>query len=235
MKLKVGAHSLQNIAERSAEALASLGRSGGRNKSPSQLVARAYLKVLKSLVELQVDLEAAGVPWEESIRTPPTTLALSHTVPLAHFMVTHDPVLPVLTPPAPVFTHFLVPWRRVRWIIFVYLPSLLVLAAVLVGFLVLSHIASHPERLSDALIDMMIAGPRFGFSVISRMGESAFNRIFGFRRYVVPTANPQIAQNFLVPAAAATDGTTVAILIILVLSLGWYLSALPSHPATRQI
>ncbi len=80
-----GQWSLKEIACRSTEILSSMGRAGGKHKTPAQTVAGAYFKVLKGFVELEVALAEAGVstapPAASSYSTRPT-VELALTVPL---------------------------------------------------------------------------------------------------------------------------------------------------------
>ncbi len=58
-----GSHTLRDTATGSVEILSSLSRSSGRQKTPGQQIAGAYLKTLLAMVELDEAMQLAGVPF----------------------------------------------------------------------------------------------------------------------------------------------------------------------------
>jgi hypothetical protein len=244
-----GPHTLGHIAENSLEILNSISRSGGRERSPAQQIARSYLKVLKALIELDADIHSARVPLAAVVVTarvatataaavPPASQLTLATLPIAQSVPFGlPPRFSGPSEPEPrgdflASMYCKLPLARLSWLFCVYLPIIAVVSAMVVGLLAFSHIATNPETLVDGLCALVWAAPTYLKFAFKRMAAAAYKKVFP-NVAAKPSRMPLALLAGPDPEVDA-DPSQALILIIAILSFGWYLSGSPPARPTRQ-
>ncbi len=96
--------------------------------------------------------------------------------------------------------------------------------------LTVAHTAKHPDLLVEIFVGMDAVILRYGWFCFKRLAEAAYNKVFGTNSIDVPRASLAPPSH----AGIGVDLQPTALLLPVVIVLGWYLSALLlARPAAK--
>ena len=223
-----GSHTLKGIATSSHELLQLMGKPGKKKPGGTKIMS-AYAKTLKSLNELEKALIDEGVtPVPSAAATPRSTeLQIVHTLPLVPLTAPPSPAAGV--PPQHFIDRLWPQAARLRWLVLVYLPAVLIAGCSAVLFLAGFHMITNPETLLDLFTLMVASLPDTIWDYMQKLGRMAYHKLFWRTspRYSAPIEPPAAPYVHAVPA----ETTAAPLLLVLVLLLGWWISAArPARP-----
>ena len=241
-----GQHTLGDYARRSPELLAMTAKE--KRKQVDTAVAKSYLKVLKSLAELHRTLAAWGIhvlpsrpgvpqlalalvpsqPPPDTRQKPATTRTESGRG--AAGTTSADPPGPAL--------QYLGQLDRVSWLLFRYLPRLVLCAVFVTVLLALGHGFRHPHKMGALVLRYVAAALKMIPGIVGELLDSlsglAFDLLFGAN---VAAFSPSPRTHLPLQQPPAPEGITdseaggITILLLVALALGWIVTApQPARP-----